>query len=161
MHAGAEVVWSVDHQKVDDPRVPPSARASSAERDAFPVRILVTVKPRMYRESIALALHHRRPHFEVMLAPAASPDGRPGDFRPHMLVRNDTDGADMDRMGCVRCWVEILYSDGMDARVSLNGEVWNIADISNEDLLGIADRTEELMLEGAPFGCAGRTVRRQ
>ena len=115
------------------------------------MRILVTVKPRMYRESIALTLHHSRPHFEVLLAPAASPDGRTGAFRPHMLVRNDTDGADMDRMGGVRCWVEVLYSDGMDARVSLDGEVWNIADISNEDLLGIADRTEALMLEGAPF----------
>lgn len=116
------------------------------------MRILVTVKPRMYRESIALALQHERPHFEVMLAPAASPDGRPGDFRPHMLVRNDTDGADMDRMGDVRCWVEVLYSDGMDARVSLEGEVWNVADMSSEDLLGIADRTEALMEEGAPFG---------
>ena len=116
------------------------------------MRVLVTVKPRMYREAIALALQHRRPHFEVMLAPAASPDGRTEAFRPHMLVRNDTDGADMDRMGGVRCWVEVLYSDGMDARVSLDGEVWNIADISNGELLGIADRTEVLMLEGAPFG---------
>jgi hypothetical protein len=136
---------------VDESRALPSARSSSAERNALPVRILVTVKPRMYRESIALTLHHSRPHFEVLLAPAASPDGRTGAFRPHMLVRNDTDGADMDRMGGVRCWVEVLYSDGMDARVSLDGEVWNIADISNEDLLGIADRTEALMLEGAPF----------
>ena len=116
------------------------------------MRVLVTVKPRMYRESIALAIQHGRPHFEVMLAPAASPDGRTGAFRPHMLVRNDTDGADMDRMGGVRCWVEVLYSDGMDARVSLDGEVWNIADICNEDLLGIADRTEALMLEGTSFG---------
>ena len=116
------------------------------------MRVLVTVKPRMYRESIALALHHNRPRFEVLLAPAASPDGRAGDFRPHMLVRNDTDGADMDRMGDVRCWVEVLYSNGMDARVSLAGEVWNIADISNGDLIEIADRTEALMLEGPPFG---------
>lgn len=136
---------------MDESRALPSARSSSAERNALPVRVLVTVKPRMYRESIALTLHHSRPHFEVLLAPAASPDGRTGAFRPHMLVRNDTDGADMDRMGGVRCWVEVLYSDGMDARVSLDGEVWNIADISNEDLLGIADRTEALMLEGAPF----------
>ena len=118
------------------------------------MRVLVTVKPRMYRESIALALHHERPRFEVMLAPAASPDGRAGDFRPHMLVRNDTDGADMDRMGGVRCWVEVLYSDGMDARVSLGGEVWNVADIATGALLGIAGRTEALRLEGEPFGRA-------
>ena len=153
MYAGAAVVWSVGHQQMDDPHAPPCARrCSSAERNALPVRVLVTVKPRMYREAIALALQHNRPHFEVMLAPEASPDGQPGDFRPHMLVRNDTDGADMDRMGGVRCWVEVLYSDGMDARVSLDGEVWNIADISNEDLLGLADRTEALMLEGTSFG---------
>jgi hypothetical protein len=39
-----------------------------------------------------------------------------------MLIRNDTDGADMDRMGDVRWSVEDLCSDGMDARVSLDGK---------------------------------------
>ena len=116
------------------------------------MRILVTVKPRMYRESLALSLHRNRPHFEVMIAPDASLDGQAEGFRPHLLVRNDTDGVDMDLMGDIRCWIEILYSDGMDARVSLDGEVWNITDITTEDLLEIADRTEELMLEGTRFG---------
>ena len=116
------------------------------------VRILVTIKPRMYRESLALSLHRNRPHFEVMIAPDASLDGQAEGFRPHLLVRNDTDGVDMDLMGDIRCWIEILYSDGMDARVSLDDEVWNITDMTTEELLEIADRTEELMLEGAPFG---------
>ena len=116
------------------------------------MRILVTVKPRMYRESLALSLHQNRPHFEVMLAPDASLDGQAEGFRPHLLVRNDTDGVDMDLMGDIRCWIEILYSDGMDARVSLEGEVWNIKDMTTEELLEIADRTEELMLEGTQFG---------
>ncbi len=116
------------------------------------MRILVTVKPRMYRESLALSLYRSRPHFEVLIAPWASLDGQVKGFRPHLLIRNDTDGVDMDLMGNIRCWIEILYSDGMDARVSLDGEVWNITDISTEDLLEIADRTEELMLEGTSFG---------
>ncbi len=116
------------------------------------MRILVTVKPRMYRESLALSLHQNRPDFEVMLAPTASLDGQAEGFRPDLLVRNDTDGVDMDLMEGIRCWIEILYSDGMDARVSLDGEVWNITDISTEDLIEIVDRTEELMLEGASFG---------
>ncbi len=116
------------------------------------MRILVTVKQRMYRESLALSLHRNLPHFEVMIAPDASLDGQAGGFRPHLLVRNDTDGVDMDLMGDIRCWIEILYSDGMDARVSLDDEVWNITDISTEDLLEIADRTEELMLDGTPIG---------
>lgn len=115
------------------------------------MRVLITVKPRMYRESLALALSQRRPRFEVMLAPAASLDGEAKDFRPHLLIRNDTDGVNMDLVGGVRCWIEILYSDGMDARVSLDREVWEIEDISTEDLLEIVDRTERLTLEGTEF----------
>ena len=116
------------------------------------MRILITVKPRMYRESLALNLHGRRPDFEIMLAPTASLDGQAEGFRPDLLVRNDTDGVDMELMNGIRCWIEVLYSDGMDARVSLDGEVWNITDMTTEDLLKIADRTEDLMLEGTPFG---------
>lgn len=116
------------------------------------MRVLITVKPRMYRESLALALRQNRPDGEVMLGPTASLDGQAESFRPHLLIRNDTDGVDMELMRGIRCWIEILYSDGMDARVSLDGEIWNIKDISTEDLLEIVDRTEELMLEGTPIG---------
>ncbi|CAN5553354.1 hypothetical protein BH20ACT10_BH20ACT10_17970 [soil metagenome] len=116
------------------------------------MRVLITVKPRMYRESLALALHKHRPNFEVMLGPTASLDGQAKRFQPHLLIRNDTDGVDMDLMKGIRCWIEILYSDGMDARVSLDGEVWNIEDISTENLMELVDRTEKLMLEGMPFG---------
>ena len=116
------------------------------------MRVLVTIKPRMYRESLALNLRGRRPDLEIMLAPDASLGGQAEGFRPDLLIRNDTDGVDMHKMGDIRCWIEILYSDGMDARVSLDGEVWNITDISTEDLLKIVDRTEELMLKGTPFG---------
>lgn len=33
------------------------------------MRILVTVKPRMYREAIALSIHQHHPDFVVTLAP--------------------------------------------------------------------------------------------
>ncbi len=116
------------------------------------MRISVTVKPRMYREPLALSLHQNRPHLEVMLAPGASPDGQAEGHWPHLLVRNDTDGVDMDLMWDIRCWIEILNRDGMDARVSLDGWVWNITDITTEKLLEIAGRTEKLMPEGTRFG---------
>ena len=115
------------------------------------MRILITIKPLMYRESLALNLQGRRRDLEVMIAPTAHLDGQAEGFRPHLLIRNDTDGVDMDLMRGIRCWIEILYSDGMDARVSLDGEVWNVTDISMEDLLEIVDRTEKLMLKGTPF----------
>ena len=73
----------------------------------------------MYRESLALALHKHRPNFEVMLGPTASLDGQAKRFQPHLLIRNDTDGVDMDLMKGIRCWIEILYSDGMDATAAV------------------------------------------
>lgn len=114
------------------------------------MRILITVKPLMYRESLALALQRHRPDFEVMLAPTAALDGQAIGFRPHLLVRNDTDGVDMELMKDILCWIEVLYSDGMDARVSLDGESWEIKDINTEGLLEIADRTQRLIPEATP-----------
>jgi len=60
------------------------------------VRILITVSPLMYRESLALAIHRSRPDFEVLLGAPESLDGQEESFRPHLLVRNDTDGAHME-----------------------------------------------------------------
>ena len=116
------------------------------------LRVLITIKPRMYRESARSRPPPAPPNFEIRLAAVASLDGEGKSFHPHLLIRNDTDGADMDLMGGIHCWIEILYSDGMDARLSLAGEVRNIKGISTEDLLELVDRTEKPMLEGTPFG---------
>src|SRR4028119_1781405 len=48
-------------------------RSLSAGRNAFFVRILVTVSPRMYREAIALSIRSRRPDFEGLIAPPRPP----------------------------------------------------------------------------------------
>lgn len=111
------------------------------------MRILVTVQPQMYREALALALYQHRPDIEVMLGPPKSLDGRKEDFWPHLLVRNDTDGADMELYRRALCWVEVLYSDGMDARVRLDGEVREIEDICMDDLLALVSETEKLISE--------------
>ena len=109
------------------------------------MRILITVSPLMYRESLALAIHRSRPDFEVLLGAPESLDGQEESFRPHLLVRNDTDGAHMELLTGALCWIEILYSNSMHARVSLDGEVWEIADISIENLLEIVEKTEMLI----------------
>lgn len=114
------------------------------------MRILLTVAPLMYREALAIAVHRRRPDIEVLLVPPANLDGQADGFAPHLLVRNDTDGADMKRLTDVLCWVEVLYSDGLDARVSLDGEVREIKDISIDDLIGIIEQTERLIPEDTP-----------
>lgn len=116
------------------------------------MRILVTIAPLMYRESLALTLQKHRPDSEVLFGAAKSLDGEAGRFRPHLLIRSDTDGVDMKLREDVLCWIEILYSDGMGARVSLDGKVWEIKDISTEDLIGVVERVEKLMAKRTPEG---------
>jgi hypothetical protein len=109
------------------------------------VRVLVTVEPRMYREAIAFALQRSRPEAEVILVPEVVLDGQVKHFAPHVLVRNDSDGVVPEGMlGSVVCRMEVLYTDGMAARVSAGGSSYTIEDASMEDLLALVDEAEDL-----------------
>jgi len=111
------------------------------------IRVLVTVEPKMYREAIALGLQRLRPDLEVMLVPENVLDGQVEAFRPHVLVRNDSDGAIPEGLlGDVVCRVEVLYTDSMDTRISMEGRFYTIEDTSFEDLLSLLDETEKLVL---------------
>jgi len=111
------------------------------------VRILVTVSPRMYREALALSVQKHRPELEVRIAPpeAVGPEVR--SFDPHLLVRNDNDGLDHLGMEDVLCWIEIIYSDHMDANISIAGQVSRVRNISMDDLLALVDEATELVSE--------------
>src|SRR5918995_913901 len=107
------------------------------------VRVLVTVEPRMYREAIALAVQRNRPEAEVMLVPEEILDGQVGDFAPHVLVRNDKDGVAPEELpGSVVCCMEVLYTDGMAAQVSVGASSSTIEDASIDDLLALVDKAE-------------------
>ena len=109
------------------------------------VRVLVTVEPRMYREAIALAVQRNRPKAEVMLVPEEVMDGQVEDFAPHVLVRNDSDRAIPEGLlSSVVYRMEVLYTDGMAARVSVGGSSYTIEDASMEDLLSLVDKAESL-----------------
>lgn len=105
------------------------------------MRILITAAPLMYREALALALHHDRPDAEVMLGDLASLDGEVEAFQPHILVGNDTDG-EAPKLASVVCRIEILFTNGLDARVSLGGEVRHMENIGIKDLLALVDEAE-------------------
>lgn len=109
------------------------------------MRILVSVKPKMYREAISLALQIHRPHVEVMLIPPESLDGRVEDFSPHLFVRAE---AAPEAPETVACLIEILYSDSMGARIIMGGRSWEIEDMSIEELLRIVDEVEGSITEG-------------
>jgi hypothetical protein len=110
------------------------------------VRVLVTVEPRMYREAIALAIQRARPDSEVMLAPEDALDGKVEGFAPHVLVRNDSDRQIPEgQLGSVVCRVEVLYTDGMAALVSVGARSYKIEDASMDDLLSLVDEAEGLI----------------
>lgn len=110
------------------------------------VRVLITVEPRMYREAIALAIQHHRPDAEVLLVPENALDGQVSGFAPHVLVRNDGDGAVPEELieGVV-CRVEVLYTDSMATRVSVGDRSFEIEDACMDDLLALVDESEALV----------------
>jgi hypothetical protein len=112
------------------------------------VRVLITVEPRMYREAIALAVHRHSSDAEVMLVPENILDGQVDGFEPHMLVRNDTEGEIPEKLlGSVVCRVEVLFTDGLAARVSMGDSSYDIENASIEDLLALVDEAEGLASE--------------
>ncbi len=103
------------------------------------MRILVAVKPRMYREVIALSLHQYRPDDEVLICPSEALHQEIGCFTPHLVVLDDNDGAAPDGLSGVLYRVEILLGASMDARISMDGQAREIKDILTEDLLAVVD----------------------
>ena len=72
-------------------------------------------------------------------------DGQVDGFEPHVLVRNDTDAVVPERMlDSVVCREEVLYTDGLAARVTVGERTFEIEDASIEDLLSLVDEAEDL-----------------
>ena len=99
------------------------------------MRVLVTVSPCLYRESIAFSIQRSRPDLEVRAAPPEDTELELAGFRPHLLVHNDTVPIAEEALSGVPCRVQILYSDSKDAQVSAGETVSQVRDMSTEDLL--------------------------
>ena len=117
------------------------------------IRVLVTLSPRMYREAVALSVQRNRPGLaDVRLAPPEAMEAEIASFRPHLLVHDDP------RAVCRRGFapvpeaaletvphrLQVLYSDGMDARISADGRLTEVRDASTDDLLGAVDAASSL-----------------
>ena len=110
------------------------------------MRILVANTPLMYRESLALAIHRHNPDFEVMISDPASMDGEATRFAPHALVRDD-DGIDLGSPDGVVCWVGIMIDDHLKARISIDGKVSEIHEVSMDELLAALDEAAKFVSE--------------
>lgn len=118
------------------------------KRSAYMVRILITLNPRMYRETIALAILRHRPSVEVKVASPENAVEEVDGFRPHLLVRNDNDGLDGEVLTGVQCQIEVMYTDSMSARVTIGGRTEEISDMGTEGLLAVVDEAEGVLSPG-------------
>jgi len=112
------------------------------------IRVLVTLSPRMYREAVALSIQRGRPGLvDVRLAPPEASQAQIASFRPHLLVHNEASADARDgavpvpetALEAVPYRLEVLYSDGMDARISADGRISELRDASTDDLLETVD----------------------
>jgi hypothetical protein len=110
------------------------------------MRVLIANTPLMYRESLALAVHRHNPDFEVMIADPASIDGEAERFGPHALIRDD-DGIEAASPDGVVCWVGIIIDDDLEARISIDGKVSGIHEVSLYELLAVLDEAARFVSE--------------
>ena len=121
-------------------------RSLSAGKSAFFVRILITITPRLYREVLALSIHHRYPDYEVLLAPPDSLDGEAEHFGPHVLVQ-DADEAELPPALAegVLCRIRVFITDRVDATIELDGKISEVHDACLEDLFEVLQEAEGLL----------------
>lgn len=63
---------------------------------------------------------------------------------PHALVRDD-DGVETWSPNGVVCWVGIIIENHLNARISVNGKISEIHDVSLEEFIAALDETERLI----------------
>jgi len=107
------------------------------------MRVLVVLTPLMYREAIAHSLRQHRPALDLRIAAPEVAEEYLKAFAPHLLVHNDTDGLEPAALERVPSWVEIGYSDSMDAWIYSEGHLKKYEDISTDILLGVVDEVAE------------------
>lgn len=108
------------------------------------MRILIANTPLMYRETLALAIHRHNPDFEVMIAAPETLDGEAARFGPQVLVRDDN-GVDIGAPDGVVCWIGIMIDDHLKARISVDGRVSEIHEVSVKEVLAALDDTKNFL----------------
>jgi hypothetical protein len=114
------------------------------------IRVLVTLSPQMYRQAIALSIQRGRPEMvDVRIASPEATEAQLASFRPHLLVCNDAVGGGHEGEGseaipeaallAIMHRLEVLYSDGMDARLHADGTIIELRDATTDDLLRAVD----------------------
>jgi hypothetical protein len=98
----------------------------------------------MYRESLALSIQRERPNFEVLIAAPENLNGEVERLAPHALVRDD-DGVETTSPDGVICWVGIIIDNHLNARISVDGRISEVYDVSLKEFLAALDEAQGLI----------------
>ena len=74
--------------------------------------------------------------------------GRWRGYLPHALVRDD-DGVETWSLNGVVCWVGIIIDNHLNARISVNGRISEIHDVSLDEFIAALDEAERLISDNA------------
>jgi hypothetical protein len=111
------------------------------------VRILISVRPRMYREVIAHAVREHRPSAdEVLTADPGLLDSETRGLAPHLVVCNRATGAVRE---VAISWVELevrLGPERLDANMKVDGRpLSRVEQAEIGDVLAAVDETERML----------------
>ena len=106
------------------------------------MRMLIAITSAMYQQILTLFVKERRPSIEVETTDLANLNPEVERFGPDLVICHETSTEVRKR---VFAWIEIRYTTGLDAIVSLKGKETRIGDIDIEDLLAALDETEKLV----------------
>lgn len=107
------------------------------------LRIVVAIEPRMYREVLAFYFSKQHPRADVVLASPETLWYEVERTRPHLLVANMVPSELKEEL----YWVELCNDENIVATISADGYSDVINDASMEDLLGVAEKAEEDLVD--------------
>ena len=113
------------------------------------MRVLIALAPTMYRETLAHVLRTHRPGDDVRLADPRALDREASSFRPHLIVCSDDSAPEVRGVGVPSSWVVIRYHDHLSASVFVDDQDPRLVqDIKIEDMLGVVEETQRLVVGG-------------
>jgi hypothetical protein len=110
------------------------------------VRVLIAIKPLLYREAIAAALRRDCPHLDVSTAAPEDLEKEVARLEPFLLFCHRATATVKES---VPCWVEVAYEDGIDAVACVYGDHMKINDIAMSNLLSIVDQVDKAKERGS------------
>ena len=110
-------------------------------------RILVAFEDdyRAYADALAKAIRAARPHLNVATAGLEAPQTEVTHLDPHLLICSSLDPI-FEQEGKLLAWVELSVDPHRPSKFCVSGRRWESLNPSLEELLGVIEETEQLLV---------------